>query len=145
MSYSNKYDPARYLPIQGIIERIRDIGPGEKVIVEGSSLNRESLSRIRQLLYDWLSHMGTKGDYKIRVDWDDMRLIIRNTRVSENLRISVEKTKASSWMEEYVQKLIQEGGDRDKAWEIIQKWVGEEKLTISEGSEILSLYLRVME
>jgi len=141
MTYSQKYNPERYSSIQEIVDKVSSLRRGERLVVEG--LERGELMRARGLLYDWFSHMGAKGRFRISMEWEGPRMVVRNMELGEGLRLSLRKGKAL--IEEWIEALIEAGVDEEGAKEKIAEWMREGKVNALEGAEILSGFSRVME
>ena len=63
MGYTKNYKPEKFLPIARQLEEIGEMLPGQSYEIKGST---ETLTTVRWLVYDWLSHQGLRGSFKIR-------------------------------------------------------------------------------
>lgn len=139
MTYSKNYNPEKYVEIQEILDRISSLRRGEKLVVEG--LERGELMTARGLLYDWFSHLGVKKKFRISMEWEGPRMVVRNVELGEGLRLSVEKGDGA--LGEFVKELIEVGEER--AGEVLEGWMNEGKLTEEEAAKVLSKFSKAME
>ena len=132
MTYSSKYIPERYTPIEEVLDKLKDLAPGARLNIDG--LDRDSLSRFRYLIYDWLSHHSLKTQFRIKTDYDISRLTIIHLGTPETLSITKESSLGGE-LEALLRELIIEEPTNPE--EIVLEWKREGKVTSLENASLL--------
>lgn len=136
MTYTRKFTPERYRPITEVISKLEKLRSGGRVVISG--LERETLMRVRYLVYDWLSHMGVKESYRLKMDYPRKELIVQHLGSPEELRVRVEVGGVS---DELMKELID---NEERAKDLVEEWVSEGRVTKNEGEELLSALEQVL-
>lgn len=136
MTYTRVFNPKRYRVIEGVIPKIEGLSPGGRVIVSG--LEREALARVRYLLYDWLSHMGLKESFKIKMDYAREELTVQHQGAPESLRVRVE---LPSVRDDLMRELI---ANEERAEDLVNEWLREGKVTKEEAVELMAALAQVL-
>lgn len=129
MTYTRKFNEARYRPIAEVISKLERLRSGGRVVVGG--LEREALARVRYLLYDWLSHMGLKESFKIKMDYARSELIVQHQGAPASLRVRVE---LGGVRDDLMRELI---ANEERAQDLVNEWLSEGKITKEEGTELM--------
>ena len=139
MTYSSTYVPERYVLIEEVLGKIRDMAPGTRLNIDGRS--RDSLSRFRYLIYDWLSHHSLKSQFRIKTDHEIHRLTIIHLGIPETLSITKDSPLGGE-LEALLQELIVEEPENPE--EALLQWTREKRITLENASVLLRRYAEVM-
>lgn len=129
MGYSAKFNPARYESITKVLESLKSLLPGGRVLVSGRP---EELGLTKYLVYDFLFHTGLKSQFKIKTL--EGELLIQR-KAAPATKVSVEGA--------LIESLIEFWGT-PKAEAALEQWKKEERITESEGVELWQSVAKIM-
>jgi len=136
MSYPVKFNPDRYKEIEGILQDLQDLDPGSRMTLRG--LDRDSLIRIRTLIYEWLYHMEMKTRFNLKVLSGD--LVILRRGIPKNLTVDIDSPSLEVALDTHLKQALREAD----GVEYIRNLHKEKKIDLEEFGKILAEYGRIM-
>ena len=134
MTYTKKFNPAKFTHLEETFKTLLDLSPGEKLTVGGVGV--ESLHSTRWLIYDWLYHMGMNKKFKISEREGEL-VIIRKGGAIPTLR---RETPTLKQLEPLLEEML---GSKDASlW--LREARREERITAEEMGILLDRYNKVM-
>jgi hypothetical protein len=132
VSYSAKFIPERYEPIAKVLDSIKALRPGGFVTTAGG---REELSRVKYLVYDFLSHTGLKSQFKLKML--EGELLIQRKADLREVSLSIKDNGA------LIESLIELWGTTE-AKAALESWIKEERISEEEGAELWESVSKIM-
>ena len=132
MTYSVKFTPERYEPIAKVLDSLKALRPGGFVTTAGG---REELSRVKYLVYDFLSHTGLKKEFKLKML--EGELLIQRKADLREVSLSIKDNGA------LIESLIELWGT-DGAKAALEDWIKVERISEEEGAELWESVSKIM-
>lgn len=129
MSYSGYFKPERYALIAGIMDKIRALEPGGRLVVKGLSPGAQS--RVRILLYDWFYHLNLKARFRIKQE--PGRLTVIDLRVFDPVTVVIEEPLASKEEGKLMEELIERYEESEA---VLECWVKEGRINLEKAASL---------
>jgi len=134
MTYTKKFNAAKFTHLTETFKNLLDLPPGGKLTLGGMEIG--TLFRTRWLVYDWLHHMGLRKQFKVSQREGEL-VIIRKGGPSPILK---RETPSLAELEPLLKDMLQV--DDAVAW--LREARREKKITAEEMGILLDRYNEIM-
>lgn len=134
MTYTKKFNPAKFTHLTETFQSLLDLSPGDKITLGGLEIG--ALFRTRWLVYDWLHHMGMREQFRISQREGELVII----RKGGTPPIIKKETSSLAELEPFLEDMLR--ADDPISW--LRETRKEKKITAEEMGILLDRYNEVM-